>query len=491
MPGHVREGQAVNIHWGRFDCCLGCRNALLAFRPGKRHDSIPIHRSPDQKISAPFSPRTALAVVIANMIGTGVFTSLGFQLLEIQSGFVILMLWFVGGITALCGALCYAELGAALPRSGGEYNFLSEIYHPGVGFVAGWVSASIGFAAPTALAAITFGTYLASVLPALSPRWLATVLIVGLAAAHATTRRTSGGTQRVFTYLKVLLIAAFCLLGWTLTDAPQDITFLPAPGDGALVVSGAFAVALIYVNYAYTGWNAATYVIDELDRRQTLSRVLLTGTAVVMALYLLLNYTFLYVAPVDALAGKLEIGYVAAQFIFGDTGAAIMGVALALLLVSTVSAMTLAGPRVLLVIGQDFDALRFLARTNAHDVPVVAIGLQSALAVTLVLTATFESILVFAGFTLGASTLFTVAGLFVLRWRHPGLERPYGVPLYPLPPLIFLALMGWTLTYLLVQRPMEGLAGVAILASGGAFYVASRRLSDRHGRDQTEPDAKV
>ena len=349
-------------------------------------------------IAAPFSARTAVAVVIANMVGTGVFTSLGFQLLEIQSGFVILMLWLVGGITALCGALSYAELGASLPRSGGEYHFLSEIYHPGVGFVAGWISATIGFAAPTALAAITFGTYLASVLPDLPPRWPATALIVVLAAVHSTTHRTSGGTQRAFTYLKVVLIAAFCLLGWTLADAPRDIAFLPAAGDGALIASGAFAVALIYVNYAYAGWNAATYVIDELDRPgRNLSRILLTGTAIVMVLYLLLNYTFLYVAPIDALAGKLEIGYVAARFVFGDTGAAIMGVALALLLVSTVSAMTLAGPRVLSVIGQDFNVLRFLSRTNAHDVPVVAIGLQSALAVTLVLTATFESILVFAG----------------------------------------------------------------------------------------------
>lgn len=422
------------------------------------------------------------------MIGTGVFTSLGFQLLEIQSGFVILMLWLVGGITALCGALSYAELGASLPRSGGEYNFLSEIYHPGVGFVAGWVSATIGFAAPTALAAITFGTYLASVVPLLSPRWLATALIVVLAGAHATTRRTSGGTQRVFTYVKVVLIATFCLLGWTVADTPQDITFLPAGGDGTLIASGAFAVALIYVNYAYTGWNAATYVIDELDRpEQTLSRVLLTGTAIVMVLYLLLNFTFLYVAPIDALAGKLEIGYVAAQFVFGDTGATIMGVVLALLLVSTVSAMTLAGPRVLHVIGQDFSVLRFLSRTNVHDVPVVAIALQSALAVTLVLTATFESILIFAGFTLGASTLFTVAGLFVLRWRRPELDRPYRVPMYPLPPLVFLGLMGWTLTYLLVQRPTEGLAGLAILASGAVFYVLSRRVSNPNGTNQTKP----
>ena len=412
------------------------------------------------------------------MIGTGVFTSLGFQLLEIQSPFVILALWFVGGVTALCGALCYAELGAALPRSGGEYNFLSETYHPAVGFVSGWVSATIGFTAPTALAAITFGTYLASAFPGLSPRWLAAGLIVAMAAAHATTRRASGGTQRVFTYLKVALIAAFCVLGWSVTDAPQDIAVLPTAGDGTLIASGAFAVALIYVNYAYTGWNAATYVIDELAHpQQTLSRVLLVGTALVMALYLLLNFTFLYAAPIDALAGKLEVGYVAARFIFGETGASIMGVVLALLLVSTVSAMTLAGPRVLLVIGQDFAALRFFARTNAHGVPVVAILCQSALAVTLVMTAAFESILVFAGFTLGVSTLCTVASVFVLRWRRPELKRPYRVPLYPLPPLVFLALMAWTLTYLLVQRPMEGLAGVAIIGGGLGFYALCRRLS--------------
>lgn len=412
------------------------------------------------------------------MIGTGVFTSLGFQLLEIQSPFVILLLWFVGGVTALCGALCYAELGAALPRSGGEYNFLTETYHPSVGFVSGWISATIGFTAPTALAAITFGTYLASVFPQLSPRWLAAGLIVVMAAAHATTRRTSGATQRAFTYLKVALIAAFCVVGWTVTDAPQDIALLPTVGDGTLIASGSFAVALIYVNYAYAGWNAATYVIDELDRpRENLSRVLLLGTVVVMALYLLLNFTFLYAAPMSELAGKLEVGYVAAQYILGETGASIMGVVLALLLVSTVSAMTLAGPRVLMVIGQDFTALRFFARTNAHGVPVVAILGQSALAIAFVLTATFDSILVFAGFTLGVSTLATVASVFVLRWRGPGLERPYRIPLFPLPPLVFLALMGWTLAYLLVQRPLEGLAGLGILAAGGVFYVVSRRLS--------------
>lgn len=432
----------------------------------------------DQVNAKKFTPRTAVTLVIANMIGTGVFTSLGFQLLEIQSSFVILMLWLIGGLTALCGALTYAELGSALPRSGGEYNFLSRIYHPGAGFVSGWISATIGFAAPSALVAITFGTYVASVFPGISPTWLAALLIVALAAVHSSTRRASGGTQRAFTYLKVGLIVAFCILTWTLVETPQDIRLLPAPGDGALLASGAFAVALIYVNYAYTGWNAATYLLDELERpAETLSRVLLVGTGIVLILYLLLNFSFLYAAPVDAMAGKIEIGYIAARFVFGESGAAIMGIVLGLLLVSTVSAMTLAGPRVLLVVGQDFKVFRLLGRTNANGVPTIAILFQSALALAFVVTASFESILVFAGFTLGASSALTVAGVFVLRWRESSLERPYRVPMYPIPPLIYLGVTGWTLVYISVRRPMECLAGLSIIGFGVVCYLVVQRMS--------------
>jgi APA family basic amino acid/polyamine antiporter len=421
-----------------------------------------------------FGSHTAIAVVVASMVGTGVFTSLGFQLVDIQSGFVIMMLWTVGGITALCGALTYAELGAALPRSGGEYNFLGQIYHPAAGFVSGWVSATIGFAAPSALAAITFGSYLASVFPWLSPTWLACALIVALTFVHASTHRSSGRVQRVFTAIKVVLIVLFCILAWLLVETPQPIGFLPRAGDGSVLLSGAFAVSLIYVNYAYTGWNAATYLIDELEcPQQMLSRVLLIGTSFVLVLYLALNFIFLHVAPVDALKGKIEIGHVAASHVFDEAGAAIMSVSLALLLVSSVSAMTLAGPRVLQVIGQDFAAFRFLAKTNADGVPHVAIAFQSLLAVAFVVSASSEAILVFAGFTLGVNTFFAILGVFVLRLREPSIARPYRVPLFPAPPLLFLGVTGWTLTYILIERPVEGLAGMGIFASGAVFYAVS------------------
>jgi len=425
--------------------------------------------------SLKFTPRIAMAVVVANMIGTGVFTSLGFQLLDIQSGFVILMLWAVGGVMALCGALVYAELGSMFPRSGGEYNFLSEIYHPSAGFVSGWVSATIGFAAPTALAAITFGKYLGSVFPVLNATWLACVLVLVLTTVHATSRKNSADLQGVFTVVKILLIFGFCFLSWFLIDVPQNVNFMPSSGDGALMGSAAFAVSLIYVNYAYTGWNAATYLSGELESPQkNLPRILILSTLAVMVMYVMLNFTFMYVAPIDDLIGKVEVGYVASQHVFGEIGAAIMGVLLSLLLVSTVSAMVLAGPRVLQVIGEDFPVFRKLGKTNAHGVPAVAIWVQAVLTLTFILTASFESILIFAGFTLGVNTIFTVAGIFVLRWRKADIPRPFKAWGYPLTPLIFLALSSWTLTYTLINKPVEGLSGMAIIFAGFIFYWATK-----------------
>jgi APA family basic amino acid/polyamine antiporter len=440
--------------------------------------------------STKFRHTTVTAVVIANMVGTGVFTSLGFQLLELRSGFVLLMLWIIGGIVAVCGAMTYAELGAALPRSGGEYNFLARIYHPAAGFVSGWVSATIGFAAPTALAAITFAAYATSVLPSGSDPWLrkilACVLVIALTVVHAGRRRNSGGLQMIFTVLKVGVIVLFCSFALLAVDAPQPVSFLPVSGDGVLITSGAFAVSLIYVSYAYTGWNAATYLSSELeDPQRKLPWILMTGTLVVMALYVALNFTFLSVAPMDAMTGQVEVGYIAAESAFGDLGGRLTGFVLALLLVSTVSAMTLAGPRVLQVIGEDFRGLRLLARTNEDGIPSIAIYLQSTLALVFILTSTFESILVFAGFTLALNSFATVAGVFVLRARQPDLPRPYRTFAYPLTPLVYLLLTAWTLWFVLMNKPVEGLFGLGVIASGLVCYFITRAAESRQSSSLT------
>jgi APA family basic amino acid/polyamine antiporter len=425
-----------------------------------------------------FRHPTITAVVIANMIGTGVFTSLGFQLMEIRSTFALLSLWVLGGLIALCGAMTYAELGAAMPRSGGEYNFLTRIYHPVAGFVSGWTSATIGFAAPTALAAMTFSAYLAPSLPweigYRTEQAIAVLLVVLLTIGHSVSRLGSGRLQGLFTLLKIAAIVIFCTAALTIVEVPQPVRLLPVAADGPVLTSAAFAVGLIYVSYAYTGWNAATYLSGELeDPQKNLPRILFLGTAVVTALYFMLNYTFLRVAPMDAMTNQVEVGFVAAEHAFGHFGARFAGVALALLLISTVSAMTIAGPRVLQIIGEDFPALRSLAVTNKDGLPYIAIAAQSVLAVLFILTSGFESILVFAGFTLALNSFVTVAGVYVLRARRPDLERPYRTFAYPLTPMIYLLLMGWTLGFVLYSRPVEGLFGLGVIASGAVVYYLS------------------
>ena len=316
-----------------------------------------------------FSSTTAIAIVIANMIGTGVFTSLGFQLMDVQSGSAILLLWVIGGIAALCGALTYAELGSQLPRSGGEYNFLGRLYHPAMGFVSGWISITIGFAAPIALAAMTFAAYLGSAFEGLSREMLAVGLILSLTVLHGVTRSLSGGTQVVFTALKVALVLGFSAAALTVGETrPIDFSF--GETEIAYLGSGAFAVSLIYVNYAYTGWNAATYLIDEVDEpARNLPKILIAGTGLVMLSYVLLNYVFLSVAPIEAMQGKIEIGMIAADYAFGEAGGRAMGITLSLLLISTVSAMLMAGPRVLQVIGQDFHLFRMVSQNKSRRYP--------------------------------------------------------------------------------------------------------------------------
>src|SRR5437764_2114742 len=210
---------------------------------------------------------TACGIVIANIIGTGVFTSLGFQVADIQSGFALLMLWIVGGIAALCGALCYGELSAALPRSGGEYHFLSEIYHPAVGFMAGFVSATVGFAAPIALAAMAFGKYFQGVFGFGSPIALSFALVWVTAFVHMSGLKFGSAFQNLSTLVKVLLIVMLIIAG-ILVHPKQPISFLPQSGDAMAIFSSAFAVALVFVMYSYSGWNAAVYITGEIEQPQ-------------------------------------------------------------------------------------------------------------------------------------------------------------------------------------------------------------------------------
>lgn len=413
---------------------------------------------------------TAFSIVVANMIGTGVFTSLGFQVAEIKSIFALLMLWLIGGLIALSGALSYGELAAVLPRSGGEYHFLSRIYHPLLGFLAGWVSILIGFAAPTALAAMAMGSYAQSFISFSYPGAFAISVVVLLSLIHSFQIKIGGQFQRIVTFLKITLIIFFILSGFFIGGS-QPISILPGMADLKQVFSSSFAVSLIFVSYAFSGWNASVYISDEIkDPEKNIPWSLILGTFTVTLLYFLLNFVFLYTSPLTSLEGKIEIGFISATYIFGESGGKIMSLVITLLLVSTLSAMIWIGPRVTMVMGEDYHILRFLAKKNKFGVPVLAIWLQTGITTFLIISSTFEQVLVYAGFVLNIFTLLSVLGVFILRIKHPDLARPYKIWGYPLTPIFFILLSLWTLTYLMIERTTESMLGLVTVLSGVLIY---------------------
>ena len=427
-----------------------------------------------------YSVKVATAVVIANMIGTGVFTSLGFQLLAIESTGAILWLWVLGGLCALCGALCYAELGAHHTGSGGEYHFLTELVHPYAGFLSGGVSATVGFAAPIALASLTFGVYLATALPDIPPRLSATALILVMVAVHTRTYRESANGQYVLTLFKLLLIVLFIITALFLGSGFAEQLSPASLVDVTEVFSGPGAVALIYVTYAYSGWNAATYILGELESPQRdLPRALIVGCAVVTLIYVLLNAVFLTSASVSSLSGEIEIAYIVADAVLGEGGAFVVSLLLSGILISTVSAMIMAGPRALQRLGEDYPGLDWLGQKNAGGLPANAIVFMGLIALFFLWTSTFEQILLFAGLVMAANTLFTVMAVFVSRARrrhaHSGVSPAFHMPLYPLPAIVFLMITGWTVVYTALQYPIGLLAAAALLLAGYPLFKRLRR----------------
>lgn len=432
----------------------------------------------------------AAAIVVGNVIGTGVYTSLGFQVAAFpSSGFVILLLWLVGAVIALSGALSYAELCAAQPQSGGEYHLLSKAIHPAAGFLSGWISATVGFAAPVAGAALALGAYAegiagdASWLGAGAGTWLGAATIVLCAAVHCTTTRAASRFQTAFTAGKALLVAALAAAAFVF-GSDSGTAFKPLPGDLELAFSPAFAVSLIWVTYAYTGWNAAAYIAGEIrDPARLVPRALIGGTLAITALYLALNAGMLYAAPAEVLRGKPEVALEAAKAFLGERGGAIAGGLICFGLISTISAMIWAGPRVSMAMGEDYRALRFLARKNQAGVPVLAVLFQSALALILLFTGTFKTIIEYTQITLTLSSALAVAGVFVQRWRQPDLPRPYRCWGYPVTPLVFLAASAWILwnSFSGEGTRLQSLYGLATIAAGLLLYLPLKALGQGKG----------
>jgi len=434
-------------------------------------------------------------VIVANMVGTGIFTTSGFILAQVGSPGLLLLCWLAGGVIALAGALSYAELGARFPQAGGEYVFLRQSFGPLWGFLSGWISLVVGFSAPIAAAAVAGAGYLLRAWPQaaawslpLSPgglalsgeTLLALAILLGFTSLHAASLRVGVRVQNLLTGFKLLVLVGLIAAGLGAWDGGDFLAQgLATPGSSA----GRVATALVFVSFAYSGFNAAAYLGGEIKNPQrNLPLALLTGTSLVMALYLLINLAYLAAVPLGQMAGVKEIGSLTAQALLGPAGGRVFSLLVALCLLSSLGAMTLTGPRIYYAMALDRVFFQALGRVRpASGVPANAVWLQAGIAAIMVLSASFEALLFYIGFTLSLFTALSVTGLLLLR-RRLGPPDTFRVPLYPWVPLLFILANAWIMIFSLAGDPWRALPGALTLAVGVALYWIFQRRGQREQR---------
>ena len=412
---------------------------------------------------------SATALVVASMIGSGVFSTSGFLLADLGSPWFVMAAWAVGGVQAALGALCYGSLAKRIPESGGEYCFLSRTLHPAAGYVAGWISLLVGFSAPLAASAFAFGKYAQPWLGDVSPAFSGTMLILLCAVVHATEVRRGAQMQTFAVFINVVLIVVFVTLACVLLKPHAVETYR----DFSV---SAFGVSLVWISFSYSGWNAAVYIGGEVrDPERNLPKSLLLGTTLVTMLYLALNAVFVFAAPLKDLTGQLEVGRIAARAIGGSALEETVAVVIALVLISSASSLVMAGPRVCAKMAADGYLPAWLAVSEGP--PRAAIALQAALAMLMLWTSSFDELLTYIGFTLGISTAATVVALLVLRHRE-GNALP--IPGFPVVPWLFLAGVLAMTAFTVVQKPMESLVGFGTILAGLVAWLFNRRAINRN-----------
>jgi APA family basic amino acid/polyamine antiporter len=437
--------------------------------------------------------RSATALVIANMIGAGIFTTTGFQAADLRHPGLIFALWVVGGLLAVLGALCYGELGAMMPEAGGEYVYLRETYGPAFGFMSAFVSLTAGFSAAIASAVESFVVYLGHFAPFLSEERTiaggvgvvdvtAVALVWLLVWIHMRPVRAGTGFNDAITALKVAGIVAIVLAAVTIGRGNASNLVTPSPTFAELGTSetlAALGTSLVFVMFCFAGWNAAAYVASEMeDPQRELPRALLLGTGAVLVLYLALNGVYFYGASVDELAGEVEVGVVAARSLFGGWGVGFVTTVLCASILASASAMTMAGPRVYWALGRDAansSPFAALARTRTGGAPATALVVQGIATSIFVLSGRVDQIQQYAGFTLSLFASLAVSCGIVLRLRRPEAVRPFRAWGYPWTPLLFLTVTAWMMFWAFRGRPLESSLGLATVAVGGVLFALQRR----------------
>lgn len=444
---------------------------------------------------------SATILVIANMVGTGIFTTSGFIMEELGNPQAMLLCWLVGGVFALCGALCYGELGAMFPRAGGEYVFLRESFGKGMGFLSGWISLIVGFSAPIAAAAIAFATYFFRILPAsfsakltapfleigilaISPiTMLAITVIIIFSLIHYHSVFLGARVQNCLTIFKVGLIVVFVAAGFCLGQGSTE-NFSQGL-EISLIFQDKFAISLIFITFAYSGWNAAAYLGGEIKNPvRNIPLALFTGTALVVCFYLLLNIVYIYALSPGEMSGVLEVGTKSAVSLFGDNVSRYFSGAIAIGILSVLSAMIMTGPRVYYAMAKDGVFFELFGKINGlRQTPVFAILLQAVIAIIMVITASFDKLLLYIGFTLSLCAMLTVVGMMLLRIKKPDLKRSYKTFGYPVTPLLFILGNLWIIYFCIKSRPITSLFGLGTIGLGILFYSYFRRKNRIAGKE--------
>ena len=434
----------------------------------------------------------ATNVVVGDMIGAGVFTTSGLLLLELGDPLLMILLWLFGGMLALSGALCYGVLGAAMPRAGGEYAYLSELYHPVLGFLSGWTSFFVGFSAPLAASSLGFSEYMADVIPLLgsedhgvaAKKAVALLVIAILGLVHLRGLEFGAKIQSYMTVGKVGLIAVFVVVGFALGQGDvsnfTDQTISDAPTASWRVIG----LSLMWIMFAYSGWNAAGYIGSEIQQpRRNLPLSLFAGTGIVLVLYMGLNTLFVFAVPPGEMQGVVAIGGLAASFLFGDVAHKVVSLLIAFGLLSAVSALTIIGPRVYYAMARD--GLFFKGVADVHPVrhvPSKAIVLQGIVASLMVLTGTFDQVLTFMGFCLGIFPIITVLGVFK---SLNGDELPVVSMTYLCAAVLFACVSMGILILAYTERPVESSIAVLTVAAGLPFYALFAKKKRANEKDMT------
>ncbi|WP_267404722.1 MULTISPECIES: amino acid permease [unclassified Chryseobacterium] len=419
--------------------------------------------------------KTAVAIVVSNMIGTGIFTTLGFQLADITNTYSIFLLWVIGGILALFGAFCYAELGSHFKGNGGDFIYLKETYHPLLGYLVSWISLIIGFSSPVALAALAMSKYLSAFNFSFGNGFaIGVIFLVSIFLSFSL--KASSRFHNFFTFIKIAFIIVLIILGVGLSESETIGNSLNLDNSWQKeIMLPAFATSLVFVTYSYIGWNSASYIAGEIkDVQKNLPKSLIVGTVFVTVCYLLVNFIMLKHAPVNQLAGKEDVMGEAANNMLGYTFGKVVNVFIALQLIATISGYLWVGSRLTQAFAKENKLWKSLSITNQKGIPVRAIFAHAAIATLIILTGSFKEIFVYTAFILQLFASLAISTAFFIKKSD---LKIFKSNLFYIFPTVFLLFSVYILYFTFIHNPKESIIGLGIVALGIVLYLIDRKIT--------------